>query len=163
MHGCRRAPPPPRAHGDFLSAVGRCPLVCEEEEEATVRKEREQLKLPACVEGTTMCEGKSPGGWLSPLHDDVRFSRRVGEGLVAGSLQVFFASSFAKKRPKTQKSTLPGLKRSICSVVDESRSSLAGLGARCVSFLPEIYLSIYLGKTTVALQGLLTLPQQRLH
>eukprot|EP00964_Phaeocystis_antarctica_P050728 scaffold29527_cov74-Phaeocystis_antarctica.AAC.6 len=31
----------------------------------------------------------------------------------------------------------------MCSVVDESRSSLAGLDARCVSFLPEIYLSIY--------------------
>ena len=34
------------------------------------------------------------------------------------------------------------VRRCNCSVVDESRSSLAGLGARCVFFLPEIYLSI---------------------
>ena len=36
-----------------------------------------------------------------------------------------------------------------CSVVDESRSSLAGLGARCVSFYQtSIYLSIYLLQPT---------------
>ena len=37
------------------------------------------------------------------------------------------------------------VRRCNCSVVDESRSSLAGLAARCMSFYEKsIYLSIYL-------------------
>ena len=47
------------------------------------------------------------------------------------------------------------VRRCNCSVVDESRSSLAGLAARCVSFYQtSIYLCIYRGvKRTIAAAG----------